>query len=129
MHLPVAALMWSLLLGGWTFIWLTWSFDADVRSWIAALTFPSKWRGGIARGKVAAMSPSAFTTWLIRSSYAPQSLCQLMSCYRCWSAHVAGVGALIILSTGALPPLVVPLVWACGAAIGNIIYAYLKRTN
>lgn len=124
--LPVSIILWAVALGGWTFMWLTWSFDADVRSWIAAAVFPKKWLDGKKRSAVAGLSPSGFDKWLV-SSMAPMPVCQVMTCRYCWSAHVSGSGTLLILASGALPVLSLPLVWACGAGIGNLIYDYSKR--
>lgn len=109
-------------------MWLTWSFDADVRSWIAAVLFPRKWRAGKSRSDIARLSPTGFNKWLV-SSEAPLAVCQVMTCRFCWSAHVSGVGALLILVSGSIPSLLVPLVWAGGAGIGNLLYEYSKRTH
>lgn len=109
-------------------MWLVWSFDADVRAWLAALLFPRKWLGGFRRREVAALSPSAFVVWLVASN-TPMQVCQLLSCPKCWSAHVAGVGTLLLLTYGAVPLLIAPLVWAFGAGIGNLLYECYKRPH
>jgi hypothetical protein len=129
MSLPLEALIWAVILGGWTYIWLVWSFQADIRAWLAAALFPRDWLAGVPRRNVAIMSPSSLDKWLVSSS-APLAVCQLLTCYKCYSAHVAGYGTLILAFAGVLPILVLPLVWAFGAAVGNILYDHTyKRTH
>lgn len=124
---PVDALLWAFLLGGWTFMWLVWSFEGDVRAWLVAL-FPARWRAGSSRSSLALLSPSSLERWLVASDV-PPAVCQLLSCRKCFSAHVAASGTLILILTGALQISVAPLVWAAGAGIGNLIYEHYKRAN
>lgn len=109
-------------------MWLLWSFDGDVRAWLAALLFPAAWRGNKRRKDIAEMAPSSFEKWLI-SSDVPLFFCQLLSCPRCWSAHVAGAGSTLMLLIGVIELPLAPLVWACGAGIGNFLYVYTKRPH
>jgi hypothetical protein len=129
MNLALESVAWVVVLGGWTYMWLVWSFDADVRSWIAARLFPEPWLGGRPRKDVAIMGPPSFDKWLVQSSSAPLAVCQLLMCKKCYSAHASGCGALLLVFSGSLPILVVPLVWAAGAALGNLIYDNAKRPN
>ena len=125
---PLDALLCAALLGGWTFMWLVWSFDADVRSWVVACVFPRKWIGERSRSSIALMSPTAFVKWLV-SSGTPMSVCQLITCTRCLSAHLAGAGSILLVVSGAVSIWLVPLVWAAGAGIGNLLYGTYKRTH
>lgn len=127
MSLPLELLSWAVLVGGWTFMWLTWSFEADVRAWIAAL-FPRKWLGTMPRRNVVIMSPHSLDKWLI-SSDAPLFVCQLMACHKCYSAHVSAYGSVLVLIVSGLPILAMPLVWACGAGVGYLIYDHTKRLH
>lgn len=108
-------------------MWLIWSFEAEVRGWIAALLFPAGWRAGKSRSFIAGKSSEGFTTWLVQDSFAPLFVCQLMTCQRCWSAHIAGVGTLCVALAQILPLPLLPLVWAGGATIGNLIYDNRNR--
>ena len=124
---PVDALLWAFLLGGWTFMWLVWSFESDVRAWLVAL-FPARWRAGTSRAALASMSPMSLERWLVASDV-PPAMCQLLSCRKCFSAHVAASGALVLLLAGVLQISAALLVWAAGAGIGNLIYEHYQRTN
>lgn len=110
-------------------MWLVWSFDADVRAWIAAGLFPESWLGGSSRRDVVIMGPASFDKWLVQSSAAPLAVCQLLMCKRCYSAHMAAYGTILLVFSGSLPVLIAPLVWAAGAAVGNLIYDNAKRPN
>lgn len=109
-------------------MWLVWWLDADVRSWIVACVFPRKWLGGRARSSIAAMSPLAFVKWLVASG-APMFVCQLITCPRCLSAHMAGIGTIFIAADGKVSLWLAPVVWAAGAGIGNLLYGQYKRTH
>ncbi len=127
LFLPLEIIAWAVIIGGWTFMWLTWSFEADVRAWIAAL-FPRKWMGGTPRSHVAIMSPHSLDKWLVASN-APLFVCQLMSCPKCYSAHVSAYGSILVAVVSGLPILAIPLAWAFGAGIGYILYDYTKRPH
>ena len=129
MNLPTDILQWSVIMGLWTFMWLTWSFKGDVRAWLAALLFPSSWLVGASRLSIAALSYSGFTKWLIQGSLTPPLVCHVMTCQFCWSAHVAGVGTTLLFLTVNLPLLSAPWIWVGGAAIGNILYVYTYRNH
>ena len=129
MTTSLTVIAYAILLGLWTFMWLRWSFDGDVRAWLAALLFPASWRNGRDRSYVASRPPHLFTVWLTSGSLAPAFVCQVMSCRYCWSAHVAGSGAILVALTGALPAATIPLVWAAGAALGNIIYEHCTQPH
>jgi hypothetical protein len=109
-------------------MWLVWLLDADVRSWIAAVVFPKRWLGGRSRSAIGAMSPVAFVKWLV-SSGAPMFVCQLVTCPRCLSAHLAGAHTILVIADDKVSPLLAPVVWAAGAGIGNLLYAHYKRTH
>jgi hypothetical protein len=128
MPAPLDALLCAALLGGWTFMWLVWMLDADVRSWLAAGLFPGKWLGARTRSSIASMSPTAFVKWLV-SSQVPLQVCQLVTCPRCLSAHLSAVGTLLLAASGALSWWLAPLSWAAGAGIGNLLYGHYKRTH
>lgn len=127
MPVLLTPLLGALLVGGWTFIWLVWSFEADVRAWLAGLLFTPRWRNGKSRGEVAGLSPTLFSQWLIVSSRAPLWLSHVMTCHYCWAAHVAAVGSLLLAVTMDVPWHHVPLTWACGAAIGIFTYGRFKQ--
>lgn len=126
LYSALTALIAAILVGGWTGAWLLWSFEGDVRAWSAALLFPDTWLDGADRGVVARMSPAAFTKWLVGSSRAPELVAQVMTCRFCLSAHIAAAGALVVWLTVGFPAAALPLVWAAGAALGNLIYGNSK---
>lgn len=118
----------GVLLGGWTHMWLIWSFGGDVRSWLVAALFCRKWRSGKSRKDIAIMSGSSLEKWLI-SSEAPLMVCQLLTCYKCYTAHVAAVGASLIYASQDIKIAEIPLIWTLGATIGYRLYATEQRTN
>ncbi len=122
-HLLLTALLAAILLGGWTYAWLLWSFKADVRAWLIAALFPTKWLDELPRRTVAGLSPTRLTYWLVTSSDAPAVLKHLLYCHYCWSAHVATTGTLLLCAAGVVHLPLLPFVWAGGAAIGNYLYA------
>ncbi len=111
-----------LLLSLWTAAWLNWCFNGEIRNWIVAL-FPESWRGGTPRREILDMAPEDLLLYLCATSTAPRFFSSVLTCPRCLSAHVAGVGAIIITSAGVLDPWLIPLVWAAGAWVGLQLFS------
>ncbi len=122
-------LLAGLLVGGWTFAWLTWSFKGDVRAWIAALLFPARWRGDTTRRDLSLFGPERFAKWLTHTASAPYMVLSLFLCHYCMSAHIAAAGTIVAVGLGfaTLPEAV--FVWAVGATTGLILYESTYRSK
>lgn len=129
MEQAITTLIAAALVGGWTAMWLVWTLEGDARSWLASLMFPRKWLNGKSRKAVARLTAPGFLTWITNASDAPVWAVQLVSCRYCWSAHVAGTGTVVVALAGLSSPLLLPLCWASGAALGNIIYDRIKSSH
>jgi len=109
----------AILTAGWTAAWLEWMFRGDILHLLIRL-LPKKWTRDIATDEdmpLMAMTNYELMMAIAGSQSLPRFFRGIFSCPRCMSAHVAGIGSIIALSSGEVTWLV-PLTWATGAWLG-----------
>jgi hypothetical protein len=112
----------TLLLAAWTAAWLNWLFNGEIRQFLASWLFPGHWLGSRSRAAIAHMDNEEFMIFLCTSPGIPEFFRGVLTCPMCLSAHITGVGTLLVcrpiytLSGGYWE--LIPLVWAAAAVIG-----------
>ncbi len=110
----------SLLIAGWTYMWLVWCFQAHVRHAIV-ISLPDRWRNGVTAKTIGIMTNKELSAYLTVSWEGPQLLAGVLTCRYCLSAHIAAVAAIMLMCSGT-PVILSILAWATGAAIANHFY-------
>lgn len=111
----------TLLLAGWVAAWCNWLFNGEIRQFVVS-RFPRRWIGSKDRSEIAHMSRDEFMMFVCTVGGMPEFLRGVLTCPLCLSAHIAGVGTILVArpiyvwSGGFLE--IIPLAWAAAAVIG-----------
>lgn len=119
-----------LALSGWVAAWLEWMFRGDIRHAVVRWVLPKRWTHDVVLLDpddkepipLMAMDNAEISAAILASSI-PAFWRGVLTCPRCMSAHLSGVGSLcVMLYIPWQAWAVVPLIWASSARLGLWIF-------
>lgn len=123
----------TLLLAGWVTAWLEWMFRGEIRHAIIRWVLPKSWTHDLVclddgdPIPLAAMDQDQLSAAIIASSI-PAFWRGVLTCPRCMSAHLSGVGLLFVACYVPWPAFpLLPLVWATSARAG--LWLFVKNES